>query len=141
MIGASPKNKDARRLLEGSGHYVDDLSRPGCAHLGVIRSQYAHARIAAVHGATAAAIPGVLAVWSARDLPETQRPLTSASTGAHADRPFTAPILVTERARYVGEPVAIVVAETPYVLADALAAVTVDYEPLPAIVGDEASHA
>jgi carbon-monoxide dehydrogenase large subunit len=141
MIGASPKNKDARRLLEGRGHYVDDLHRPGCAYLAVVRSQHAHARIVGVDGAAAAAIPGVLAVWTARELPEAQRPLTSASTGVHAERPFVAPILVSERVRYVGEPVAIVVAETPYVLADALAAVTVDYEPLPPIVGDEAARA
>ena len=140
MIGASPKIKDARRLLEGRGRYVDDLTRPGCACLGVVRSQHAHARIVGVDGATAAAMPGVLAVWTARDLPETQRPLTTASTGAHADRPFVAPILVTERARYVGEPIAVVVAETSYVLADALAAVTVDYEPLPPIVGDESAR-
>ena len=73
MIGASPRNKDARRLLEGRGRYVDDFVRPGCAHLGVVRSQHAHARIVAVNGATAAALPGVLAVWTARDLPETQR--------------------------------------------------------------------
>ena len=141
MIGASPKNKDARRLLTGGGHYVDDLNRPGCAYLGVVRSQHAHARVLRVHGATATRMPGVLAVWTAADLPETQRPLTSATTGVHADRPFVAPILVTDRARYVGEPIAVVVAETPYLLADALATVTVDYEPLPPIVGDQASRA
>jgi aerobic carbon-monoxide dehydrogenase large subunit len=140
MIGASPKNKDAHRLLAGRGHYVDDLTRPGCAYLGVVRSQHAHARILRVHGAAAKAMPGVLAVWAAADLPETQRPLTSASTGVHADRPFVAPILVSDRARYVGEPVAVVVAETPYVLADALAAVTVDYEPLAPIIGDETAR-
>jgi len=141
MIGASPKNKDAVRLLTGGGRYVDDLNRPGCAHLGVVRSQHAHARVLAVHGAAARSMPGVLAVWTAEDLPETQRPLTSASTGAHADRPFDAPILVRERVRYVGEPMAVVVAETPYLLADALATISVDYEPLPPIVGDEAARA
>ena len=141
MIGASPKNKDARRLLEGGGRYVDDLGRPGCARLGVVRSQHAHARIVRVNAAAARAMPGVLAVWTAHDLPELQRPLTTASTGAHAERPFVAPLLVTDRARYVGEPVAVVVAETPYVLADALTTVTVDYEPLAPIVGDEAARA
>ena len=141
MIGASPKNKDALRLLTGGGRYVDDLYRPGCAHLGVVRSQHAHARVLGVHGAAARAMPGVLAVWTAVDLPETQRPLTSASTGAHADRPFDAPILVRDRARYFGEPVAVVVAETAYLLADALAAITVDYGPLPPIVGDETARA
>jgi aerobic carbon-monoxide dehydrogenase large subunit len=141
MIGASPKNKDAGRLLAGAGRYVDDLKRPGCAHLGVIRSVHAHARILGVDAAAAKAMPGVLAVWTAADLPQASRPLTTAATGVHEHRPFTAPILVTERARYVGEPIAVVVAETPYVLADALAAVTVAYEPLPPIVGDRAARA
>jgi carbon-monoxide dehydrogenase large subunit len=141
MIGASPKNKESRRLLMGAGRYVDDLARPGCAHLGVVRSEHAHARIIRVNGAAARTMPGVLAVWTAADLPEAARPLTSLSTGAHADRPFVAPILVAERARYVGEPVAVVVAETPYLLADALGAVTVEYEPLPPIVGDDAARA
>jgi len=140
MIGASPRNKDARRLLTGHGLYVEDLARPGCVHLGVVRSAHAHARIRGVDGAAARAMPGVLAVWTAADLPEATRPLTAASAGAHADRPFVAPILVTERARYAGEPIAVVVAETPYVLADALAAVTVDYDPLPPIVGDTAAR-
>jgi CO/xanthine dehydrogenase Mo-binding subunit len=140
MIGASPKNKDARRLLAGAGRYVDDLTRPRCAYLGVVRSQHAHANIVRVNDTAARALPGVLAVWTAADLPEARRPLTSASTGAHAERPFVAPILVTDRARYVGEPLGVVVAETPYVLADALAAVSVEYEPLPAIVGDEVAR-
>jgi aerobic carbon-monoxide dehydrogenase large subunit len=141
MIGASPKTRDARRLLGGAGRYVDDVTRPGCVRLGVVRSPHAHARLRGVNGATAKAMPGVLAVWSAADLPEAARPLTHASTGAHAERPFDAPILAVERVRYVGEPVAVVVAETPYQLADALAAITVDYDPLPPIVGDEAARA
>jgi CO/xanthine dehydrogenase Mo-binding subunit len=140
MIGASPQNKESRRLIAGDGRYVDDLTRPGGAHLGVVRSQHAHARIVRVDGQAAKAMPGVLAVWTAADLPEAARPLTSASTGAHADRPFVAPILVRDRVRYVGEPIAVVVAETPYLLADALATVTVEYDLLPPVVGDEAAR-
>jgi CO/xanthine dehydrogenase Mo-binding subunit len=140
MIGASPKNKEARRLLSGGGRYVEDLARPGMVHLGVVRSRHAHARILGVDGTAATAIPGVLAVWSAADLPHARRALTSAAAGVHAERPFTAPILVTERARYVGEPIAVVVAETPSLVADALAAVRVEYDPLPPVVGDEAAR-
>jgi carbon-monoxide dehydrogenase large subunit len=141
MIGASPKSRDARRLLAGAGRYVEDLNRPGCAYLGVVRSTHAHARIVRVDGEAARAMPGVLAVWTAKDLPETTRPLTSQSAGAHAQRPFATPVLVTDRARYVGEPIAVVVAETPYLLADALALMRVDYEPLTPVVGDTAARA
>jgi CO/xanthine dehydrogenase Mo-binding subunit len=141
MIGASPKNKDARRLLAGAGRYVDDLAPAGCVRLGVVRSPHAHARVVRIDGAAARTLPGVLAVWTAADLPAAAQPLASASTGAHAERPFVAPILAGERVRYVGEPVAVVVAETPYALADAVARVTVEYDARPAIVGDETARA
>ncbi len=140
MIGASPKSKNSRRFLAGAGRYVDDLTPPGVVHLGVVRSPHAHARILGVEAAAARQMPGVLAVWTAADLPEAGEPLVTAAAGAHKDRPFVTPILAGERARYVGEPVAVVVAETPYLLADALAAVTVEYEPLTPLVGTEAAR-
>jgi carbon-monoxide dehydrogenase large subunit len=140
MIGASPRNRDARRLVTGAGRYVDDIQPQQCLALGVVRSVHAHARIRGVDAAAARALPGVLAVWTAADLPETARALTAASSGVHEPRPFVTPILVRDRARYVGEPVAAVIAETPYVLADALALVTVDYEVLPSLIGAEAAR-
>src|SRR5437899_1279465 len=70
MIGASPKPKDALRFLAGAGRYVDDLTRPGLVHLGVVRSAHAHARILRVNARAARAIRGVLAVWTAADLPQ-----------------------------------------------------------------------
>jgi carbon-monoxide dehydrogenase large subunit len=93
-----------------------------------------------VDGAAAKRLPGVLAVWTAADLPEFGRPLTTAASGAHKDRPFVVPILAADRVRYVGEPVAVVVAETPYVLADALALVKVDCDPLPPLVGADTAR-
>jgi aerobic carbon-monoxide dehydrogenase large subunit len=140
MIGASPKSKDSRRFLAGAGRYVDDLTQPGLVHLGVVRSQHAHARILGVEAAAARTMPGVLAVWTAAELPEAAQPLLTAAAGAHKDRPFVTPILAGERARYVGEPIAVVVAESPYLLADALAAVTVEYEPLTPLVGTESAR-
>jgi carbon-monoxide dehydrogenase large subunit len=140
MIGASPRSKDSGRFLAGAGRYVDDLTQPGMVHLGVVRSRYAHARIVRVDAAVAETLPGVLGVWTAAELPEAARPLVTADAGAHKDRPFITPILAGERARYVGEPIAVVVAETPYLLADALAAVTVDYEPLAPLVGTRAAR-
>jgi len=138
MIGQSPKSKDAIRLLRGQGRYVDDLTRRDLVHLGVVRSAHAHARITRVEAKAARAIPGVLAVWTAADVPELGQPLT---TGGSKERGFAVPILAGERARYVGEPVAVVIADTPALVADALAAVQVDYTPLPSLVGADVARA
>ncbi len=141
QIGTSPRRKEDRRLLLGAGRYLDDLTRPGAAHLGVVRSLHAHARLRSVDLGAARSAPGVLAAWAAEDLPETSRPVLSGSEGAHKGRPFAAPVLARDVVRYVGEPVAVVVADDPYRLADALELVSVEYEPLPALVTPEAALA
>jgi carbon-monoxide dehydrogenase large subunit len=135
LIGASPLRKEDRRLLVGDGRYLDDLRREGAVHLGVVRSTEAHARIVKVATGDALAMPGVLAVWAAADLPEVARPLVSA--GADRRRPYSMPVLAGDVARYVGEPIAVVVADTADRLADALALVSVAYEPLPPVVSAE----
>ncbi|HEV8583339.1 MAG TPA: xanthine dehydrogenase family protein molybdopterin-binding subunit [Methylomirabilota bacterium] len=132
MIGTSPRVKDAERWLHGAGRFVDDLTPPGLVHLGVVRSPHAHARIVRVDATAARRIKGVLAVWTAAEVPELAKPV---STGGGKDRPYAVPVLAGERARYVGEPVACVIAETAALVADALAAVNVEYAPLPALVG------
>jgi aerobic carbon-monoxide dehydrogenase large subunit len=140
VIGASAKSRDARRFVVGAGRYVDDLTRPGMAHLGVVRSAHARARVLDVDGRAATRIAGVIAVWAPADLPELKGPLTGASgSGAHKDRAFSVPVLTTEP-RYVGEPIAIVVAESAALVADALAAVRVEYEPLPALPDTETAR-
>src|SRR5947207_15416751 len=141
MIGASPRRKEDRRLLVGGGRFVDDLAREGLLHLAVVRSVNAHARIVKIALADARALPGVVAAWSAADLPETARPMPSAYGAVRKGRPWSQPILAHDRVRYVGEPVAVVVAESPYRAADALELVQVDYVPLPALATVEAAHA
>src|SRR5213594_1845799 len=138
MIGQSPKSKDAVRFLRGQGRYVEDLTRRDLAHLGVVRSTHAHARITRVDASAARAIRGVLAVWTAADVRELGQPLT---TGGSKERGFAVPVLAGERARYVGEPVAAVIADSPALVADALGAVSVEYAPLPPLVGVEAARA
>src|SRR4029077_11179340 len=76
-IGSSPRRKEDRRLLESAGRYLDDLTRAGLLHLGVVRSLHAHARVLAVDLRDARASLGVSAAWSADDLPETARPILS----------------------------------------------------------------
>jgi carbon-monoxide dehydrogenase large subunit len=139
MIGASPLRKEDRRLLTGAGRYLDDITREGLLHLGVVRSIQPHARVVKVHARDALTVPGVVAVWSAADLPEIAKPLQSG--GIASGRPFAQAVLVKDIARYVGEPVAVVLADDPYRLADALEAVTVEYEPLPPLAtADEAQR-
>ena len=68
MLGTSPRRKEDRRLLMGAGRFVDDVVRPGAAHLGVVRAVHAHARIRSIHLAAVRRAPGVVAAWSAADL-------------------------------------------------------------------------
>jgi carbon-monoxide dehydrogenase large subunit len=128
-IGASPRRKEDAPLVEGRGRYLDDLRRPGTAHLGVVRSLHAHARIRGIDARQARAIAGV-AVFTAADLPELAQGIPAPFGSAPNTRPYVQVVLAREVVRYVGEPVAVVVADDPYRLADAIEAVTVDYEPL-----------
>jgi carbon-monoxide dehydrogenase large subunit len=138
-IGTSPRRTEDRPLLTGAGRFLDDLKRDGLLHLGVVRALHAHARVRGIAAAEAAALPGVLSVLGPADLPEAGRPLPSPYGSHSRARPHAQPVLARERVRYVGEPVAVVVAEDPYRVADALEAVTVDYEPLPPVLTVEES--
>ena len=133
MLGASPKRKEDRRLLTGAGRFVEDVTPANTARLGVVRSVHAHARLRAVDLKVARQRPGVLAAWAAGDLADLARSVPAAWGGSHKGRPFAVPLLAAERVRYVGEPIAVVIAEDAPRLHDALEAVAVDYEPLPAL--------
>jgi carbon-monoxide dehydrogenase large subunit len=138
MIGASVRRVADQRFVLGRGRYLDDLAPSGCLQLGVVRSTHAHARLVAVHLDAARALPGVAAAWAAKDLPEVPETLPSAYTPGK--KTWGQSILVREVARFVGEPLAVVVADTPGRLTDALEAVTVDYEPLPALARVDHSY-
>src|SRR5688572_21002245 len=137
LIGSSPRRVEDRRLLVGAGRYLDDMTREGLLHLGVVRSPHGHARIRRIDTGQALTLPGVVAAWSAVELPEAARPILAGSEGAHKDRAFAARVLAGDVVRYVGECVAVVVADDPYRLADAIERVAVDYEPLPALITAE----
>ncbi|WP_188897891.1 xanthine dehydrogenase family protein molybdopterin-binding subunit [Caldovatus sediminis] len=126
------------RLLLGRGRYTDDIALPGQAHGVVLRSPHAHARILRIDTAAAAALPGVLGVFTAKDLRAEGLgelpcaiPLRNADGTPRADTPHYA--LAEDRVRYVGDPVAFVVAETAKAARDAAEAVEVDYEVLPSV--------
>ena len=132
-VGAPRKRIEDRPLVQGLGRYVDDLRPVGLAHIALVRSPYAAARIASIDAAEAAAQPGVLTVATAddpdvRDVPDLPVNETVPGLRAAPHGP-----LARGWVRAVGEPVAAVVAESRYAAADAAALVMVDYEPLEAV--------
>ncbi len=140
FIGASVPDRETRRLVAGGGRYVEDLHRPGLLHLAVARSPWPHARIMRIDLDAVRTMPGVVAVVTARDLPD------SARTMACGTRPQTLhdvahPMLAREVVRYEGEPVAVVAAENLTAAWDAVAALRIDYEPLPAVTDLDAALA
>lgn len=132
-IGRSVKRIEDERLLTGTGRYVDDVKLPGMSVMAIYRSPHAHARIRGIDLAAARALPGVTDVFTADDigaeLPEI--PLRLAPF-AGFERFLQRPI-ARDKVRYVGEPVAVVVAADRYIAEDALDLIEADFEPLPAI--------
>jgi 2-furoyl-CoA dehydrogenase large subunit len=129
-VGQSIERVEDAALLTGRGRYIDDLGvPPGTQHAAILRSPHAHARIVAVNADAARAMPGVAAVITAAEVTKFGAPLLA---GVKANLQCW-PIAV-ERVRYVGEPVAVVVAADRYLAEDALDLIEVDYEPLPAVV-------
>lgn len=127
-IGQSPKRKEDIRLLTGRGRYTGDLQLPGMLHAAVLRSPYAHALIKSVDVSKALEYPGVVHVITGEDLRGILDviPALADLPERNADHPC----LAQGKVRYVGEPVAIVVATNRYVAEDALEQIEVDYEPL-----------
>ena len=136
-IGQSVSRKEDPVLLRGEGRYTDDISLPGQAHAVVVRSRYAHGVLRSVDRAEAQAMPGVLAIYTASDLAEAGIEAMHAAAGKNHDGTDTPrprqPPLASAKVRYVGEPVAVVIAETVQQARDAAEAVFVDVDPLPAV--------
>src|SRR3954452_17556817 len=128
--------KEDEALLTGQATFVADIAVPGMAHAAVLRSPHAHARIRGVDASRARALPGVLAVWDGADVHAEMAALPQ-SVPHPALKPFTEHPLAWDRVRYVGEPVALVVAASRHVAEDALDLIEVDYEPLPAVLDIE----
>ena len=132
-IGQSVKRLEDRRLLTGAGRYIDDVKLPFMRVMAIYRSPHAHARIRGIDLAAARALPGVMDAFSAADidmeLPEI--PLRLAPFQGF-ERFLQRPI-AQDKVRYVGEPVAVVIAEDRYIAEDALDLIEVDFEPLSAI--------
>src|SRR5689334_21507773 len=145
-IGVPVRRREDLRLVVGEGCYSDDVNLPGQTYAVMVRSPHAHARIVKIDTTAARAAPGVLAVLTGRDgLDDGVKPVPHKQWSYHpAEIPLQnrdgAPVfaaqhyaLPADRARFVGEAVAMVVAETVAIAKDAAERVAVDYEPLPAV--------
>ena len=137
-IGAAVRRKEDQRFVTGKGHYTDDVSRPGQCHAYFLRSPHAHAKIKNIDSKAAAAMPGVLAVLTGADLAADKIGnlicgwmITSKDGSQMKMAPH--PAIAHGKANYVGDPVAVVVAETLPQAKDAAEKVKVDYDLLPAL--------
>jgi len=135
------KRREDPRLVTGTGAFVDDLRVDGCLHVAVLRSPHAHARIRGIDVAAARRAPGVVAVVTAADLGDANAPLPTFAPHPALPTPCGIRPLADDRVRFVGEPVATVVAEDVYRARDAVERIAVDYEPMPALVDVEAALA
>ena len=135
------RRREDPRLLTGTGQFVDDLRVPGCLHAAFLRSPHAHAVIRAVDTAAARRASGVVGVYVAADLGEAGGPVPVYATHPALPRPCGIRPLAADRVRFVGEPVVMAIADDPARACDALDLITVDYEPLPALVDVEAALA
>jgi carbon-monoxide dehydrogenase large subunit len=141
IFGSAIKRREDPRLLTGAGKFTDDFVLPGMAFLAVVRSPYAHARIKKIDTSQARKRPGVLGVFTGQDMKDAGFggiPCAWVIPNSEAKTPAYPPIAM-DVVRYVGNAVAIVVADDRYRAQDAAEAVQVDYEPRPTVVDAEKS--
>ncbi len=139
-VGASVPRREDPRLLSGRGRFVDDVHLTGMLHAGFVRATVAHAHLTGVDLEATRAVPGVVAAFDAADL-------DLGDVVALLDRPpeeftpTTMPVLARDKIRFVGEPVAVVVARDPYAVEDGIEATVVSTDPLPAVVSEQTALA
>jgi carbon-monoxide dehydrogenase large subunit len=137
-VGRSVKRFEDPKLITGRGAFVDDIKLPDMLHAAVLRSPYAHARIRSIDVSAARHLPGVVAILTGADIADVLPDIpTRAMTGERVVdelRPPEHPLLAKDKACYVGQAVAMVVARAPSVARDGVELITVDYEPLPPVL-------
>ena len=130
LIGARTRRLEDPRLITGRGRYAGDIHQDGLLHLAIVRSPVAHGRITSIDQTGARAVPGLVELWTAADLPESAREMSDwlpPDLAVHAR-----PVLAAGVVRSIGDAVACVIADTEYAAADAAAGVFADIDPLPA---------
>ncbi|GCE28313.1 dehydrogenase [Dictyobacter alpinus] len=132
-FGAPVQRNEDPRLLRGQGVYVDDIDLPEMLHAAVLRSPYAHARIARIDTQAASSLPGVHLVLTAADLGDVLEPSPLLIPHQALTQPRTQLPLALHEVRYVGEAIAFIVADSRYLAEDALELIDIEYEPLPVV--------
>jgi carbon-monoxide dehydrogenase large subunit len=137
LFGKAIKRREDPRFITGRGTYVDDVKLPGMTYAAFVRSPHAHAKIKSIDAAKAKKMPGVLAVYTGQDVKVGGLPCGWLLPGIKVP---VRPALAQGKARYVGEPVAIVIAESAYAAKDGAEAVKVAYEALPGVSDGKRAH-
>ncbi len=132
LVGTKVKRREDPRLVQGLSHYVDDLRMADVMHVALLRSPHAHARLNGINTDAASALAGVVSVTTGADIGDKVGSVPCAAANPTLRTP-PHPVLAQGEVRYVGEPVAAVVAEDSYTARDAIDLIEVDYEPLPAV--------
>ena len=141
FIGSAIERVEDWRLLRGRGQFVDDLARENLLHAVILRSAVAHGRIRSIDTAAALERPGVHVIITAADLGAAMPTIPLRQDSSPAFAPFEQPVIAYDKVRYVGEPIAVVLAESAAAAEDALDAIAVDIEPLPAVATSTAARA
>ncbi|MGH7052206.1 MAG: xanthine dehydrogenase family protein molybdopterin-binding subunit [Stellaceae bacterium] len=131
-IGSPVERVEDLRFLRGRGEYVGDLARPGMVHAALLRSPMAHGHIRRLDAAPALAVPGVRAVITAAEIGAIPRIPLRLQTSP-ATEPFRQPVIAADRVRYAGEPVALVLADSPALAEDGVEAIRLEIDELPVV--------
>ena len=139
VLGAPIKRVEDPRFITGKGRYLDDITLPGMTYMAILRSPYAHANIRSIDTTAAKGMPGVLTVLTGADIPYNPLPMAWPAGGVAGiqNNVNTPRALATDSVKWTGEGVAAVIAETAAEATDALEAIHVEWEPLPAVVDAE----
>jgi aerobic carbon-monoxide dehydrogenase large subunit len=135
FIGSPVERREDLRFVRGRGEYVDDLTPDGLLHAVIFRSGIAHGRIRTINAAAALKIAGVHAVITAQDMPGGPPVIPMRLQPLPEFKPFEQPVIAAGKVRYVGEPIAVVLADSAAIGEDALEHIAVDIEPLPPVTG------
>src|ERR1700694_1447181 len=145
-IGASVKRKEDYRFLSGNGHYVDDMNRPGQTYAVIRRSDRPHAKINSIDTAAAKAAPGVIAVYTGADLDAAGVGGVPCGWQIHSKdgspmKEPKHPVLAVGKVRHVGDPFAVVIAETKQQAKNAAELIEIDFEDLPSVASSKDADA
>jgi aerobic carbon-monoxide dehydrogenase large subunit len=138
VFGSGIRRREDPRLITGTARYTEDITLPNLAHAAILRSPHGHARITRLDTSRAKSAPGVVAVFTSVDAESVLKPIPCLWLLPNSNlKASPYPALAKDVVRYVGDAVAVVVAESPYQAQDALDLIDVDYDPLPAVIDPE----